>query len=95
MINLNKKYLTYKTLYLGSSYSAAYNSNNPVNEFNCLQFCIWQQNACKGHGIMIKVIDHGIMIKVIDHRACPPILGDFIKVYQIDILKKKSIIYIV
>ena len=47
-----KMYLPYKTFYLGPSYSAAYNSYNPVNESNCLQFCIWQYNACKGHGIV-------------------------------------------
>ena len=34
--------LSYKTFYLGSSYSAAYNSYHPVIESNCLQFCIWQ-----------------------------------------------------
>ena len=31
-----------KHSYLESSHSAAYNSYNPVNESNCLQFCIWQ-----------------------------------------------------
>ena len=32
-------YLPYKTFYLGSAYSAAYNSYNPANDSNCLHFC--------------------------------------------------------
>ena len=35
-----KCYLPYKTFDLGSPYSAAYNSDNPVNESNCLQFAL-------------------------------------------------------
>ena len=42
-----KRFLPYKTFYLGSSYLAAYNSYNHVNESNC-----WQYNACKGRGIV-------------------------------------------
>ena len=43
MLNFNEKvFLPYKTFYLGLSYSAAYISYNPVNESNCLQFCIWE-----------------------------------------------------
>ena len=41
-IGLCAQYLPYKTLYLGPSYSAAYNSYNPVNESNCSWFCIWR-----------------------------------------------------
>ena len=47
-----KMYLHYKKFYLGSSYLKAYNPYNPINKSYCLQFCIWQQKACKGHGIV-------------------------------------------